>query len=177
MHTDSAKLPQNIKPISQILDENPTIKNYAKYFNSDRFERLGFFVISQPQTHLDVQMYGLFTIDKDNVKSNVGDNTNRDEIKQDFIAYKPKEDTFVYYSGLDKKKCEEECQHIDRFCEEYGYWPDGTLDQYSVYHVSEKKLQCKNHHYRDENAQHLPSEPWIRKQVIDKLYQVRNEFR
>jgi hypothetical protein len=168
MHTASLHLPSKVQSIENIFKLHPNIQNFVKYLNVKRFDKLNFFIISQPQTYPDIQIYGLFVIDKDNIKFNIDHLKQlRVEIKQDFIAYNIKDNSFVYYSGDNNanKNCQGEHQHINCFCKKFGYWPDGELGQYSVYEEN-GKLFCKDHHYLDENAAHLPREQWIGNEII-----------
>lgn len=177
MHSDKIKLPNNIVKLDDIFRLHPNIQGFMKYFNKVRFKDLGFLIISQPQTHPDIQMYGLFVIDKKSVSRNISSGEQKDpEIKQDFIAYDSKADTYVYYSGAGSKNVKSEHQHIENFCKKYGYWSDGDLGQYSVY-KSKGRLKCKDHHHLNEQSPYLPSEKWIRDLVTKELEAVRDDLK
>jgi len=164
-------LPTDVRKVEDVISENPGLRDYAKFYNKKRFEELGFVVYSQPQTHKDVTIYGLWLIDKDSVADNLK-GSNKNELVQDFIAYNRKDKSFKYYSGgriINKLQQ----RRIYEFCETYGKDRQGNIKYYGCY-KTEKGLATRDHRYRDENAENLPGEAWIRKVIKTGLVKARS---
>lgn len=161
-------LPLNVKSIQDVVGENPALSGYAKFYNTKRFIEAGFVIFSQPQTHSDVTIYGLWLIDKQNVRKNKMDGGNEPEIVQDFIAYDRKMSSIKYFSGgriIDPNHQGK----IHDFCDEYGRNSDGTYEYYGC----SANGKTTNHRYLNENDRNLPGERWIHDELERKLREVR----
>lgn len=166
-------LPNNIRSMKEIFYENPNLEKFAKYFNTYRFDPLDFVIVSQPQSHPNHLIYGLFVIDKNGVFNNLKTGQkNKPVIKQDFIALDNNRNSITYFSGGSNKDTGEH-QSIHAFCKKYGKQPDGSWGQYGC---TENKLETNQHWYYDENDTNLPSEKYIRDLILKKLNKIKNEY-
>lgn len=174
-------LPENLLNVSEIIKHNPSIKEIAKFCNEKEFIPIRFSIVSQPQTHPDISIYGRFVIVKQNVIDNLK-NKNKNpkpEIKQDFIAYNRVTGEAVYYSGGSKESVSQH-KSIDSFCKEYGKKQDGSMGQYECYICpgSSKvvRYKTKHHWYNDENDKELPKEQIFRNEIAEVIKKFRAEF-
>jgi hypothetical protein len=162
-------LPRNFKSIEDLINENPQMKTFAKYFNTRDFVPLGFVVVSQPQSHPDHTIYGLFVLNKQGVGENVRAGIHKKpELKQDFIALDRLSNRAVYYSGGSRANTGSH-QSIKSFCKTYGQFPDGGWNQYGC----ARNLMTDQHWYADENDTRLPAEPAIRNLIQNELVKFR----
>lgn len=158
------QLPLNIKSLDEIINENPEIKKFSKYYNTIDFIPLKFVIFSQPQSHLDHTVYGIWVLVKANVINKV-----TPKIKQDFLVFDRVANKYIYYSGLGLSDLYSEHQSITNFCNKFGKHLNGTWGQYGTY-LSEKGTPITtDHHYDDQYAKNLPSEEWIRRLIDDKI--------
>lgn len=163
-----------VKRIEEIYKEFPELRDFAKKFNKDRFEDIGFIIFSQPQAHPFVTIYGIFLFDKCNVKKNLIDaSSRRDEIVQDFIAYETDTNKFTYYSGLGKHSLKSKHQHMNLFCRKFGKHPNGEWGQYGC--NSEERTD--SHRFDNENNSYLPTEKWVRDLIKTKIEELRSILR
>ena len=170
---NTVPLPPNFKSLEDLINENPQIKKFAKYFNTKDFVPLGFVVVSQPQSHPDHTIYWLFVATKQGVGENIDAGVHKKrEVKQDFIALDRQTNQSVYYSGGTKAKTGVH-QSIKSFCKTYGRFPDGSWGQYG----SSANLSTDQHWYKDENDPKLPVEPEIRSLIQNELTQLRSSLR
>ena len=163
----------DVKRIEEIFQENPSLEIFAKKNNRKRFINLGFIVFSQPESHPAVTIYGLFVLDKDNIKKNLEKNFSLCEIAQDFIAYDRQSKEFTYYSGQPPKNDSGHHQHINNFCRKFGKWPNGEWGQYEC----SRNRKTPLHRMENENDQKLPTEGWVRSLLKKKIEEVREELR
>lgn len=164
-------MPKTVKSIEDIFAETPALKTFAKYFNTKEFTPLGFAIASQPQSHPNHTIYGLFVLNKDGVRTNLKTATKeKPEIKQDFIALDRVSGRIVYYSGGSKLTAGEH-QSMKSFCKTYGKWPGGKWGQYAC----TSNFKTNQRWYKDESDSNLPAEPEIRGLIASAMKKLRSE--
>lgn len=165
-------LPSEIKPLAELERENPELFRVMKKYQPKRFIPIDWVIISQPPEYPAHQVYGIFVVDKEEVKKKLRNPSKGfPQVKQDFLVYDSSNHTIKYYRGLLKSEKETTIlQHIYKFCEKYG--DDGKY--YGCYKRRNQYL-TSNHHYCDNSDPKLPGEQYIRENVKEKLDQAKRE--
>lgn len=165
-------LPPNVFKLDYLEANHPRLFNIMKKYNKSRFEPVGFFIVSQPQTHPNHQVYGIFVVDKNEVAKKLKNPNNIcAQIKQDFLVYDQESHSVKYYRGLIRgERADTILRPISQFCSLYG----GGGKYYDTFINSKNRWQTRLHHFCDERDPRLPIEPHLRnkvKRALDKVLQ------
>jgi hypothetical protein len=161
-------LPHNVESIASLVARNPSLARHMKVAHPQRFEQVGFVITSQPTTHPDTTVYGVFLVDKLNVAKNAkGKKHPSKEVVQDFLAHDRVADTAVYYCGQGVSTVDR--QHITSFCAKFGRDSAGAWGQYGC----ASARQISQHRYDNEHDPGLPIEVEIRTAIATTPARVR----
>ncbi len=165
-------LPKNTKTLQALKQSYPKIVNSMKSFQTQRFVELPFYIISQPQTHPDYVIYGIFFIDKTAVMNSIKNPNKRyNQIKQDLIAYCEKTKDIKYFRGLRRdEKTTDILRTLKEFNENFG-----GENYYGTY--KQRVWLTRQHHFYDENDPYLPGEKRIKKLISRELRKIRKELK